>query len=189
VKPGPAADVPPLPFSLTLRDGTRILVRYLQPSDREELRRGFLRLSAVSRWLRFASPIRRLNEGQLRYLTEVDQVDHIAVGARDEGHPDKPGVAVGRCIRFKRDPAVAEFAITVVDDYQDRGIGILLLRVLMAAAAPQGIRTLRGFVLGTNRRMLHVLGKLGARLQPQMGGMIEADIELTPESAQARRLG
>ncbi|MBN1835771.1 MAG: GNAT family N-acetyltransferase [Spirochaetales bacterium] len=185
MKPEPAGAPPPLPFTRTLKSGTTVLLRYLEPSDREELRKGFLRLSTLSRWLRFASPIRRLTEGQLRYLTEVDQVDHVAVGVRDEGHPDKPGVAVARCIRLKRGADVAEFAITVVDDYQDQGIGSLLLRVLMAAAGERGIRVLRGYVQGTNTRMLHVLERVGARLQPRTGGMIEAEIDLPDGAAVA----
>ena len=177
---GCESGTPALPFTTTLEGGTRVLVRYLEPSDREELQKGFLRLSALSRWLRFASPIRRLSEGQLRYLTEVDQVNHIAVGVRDEGNPGKAGVAVARCIRLNENPTVAEFAITVVDDYQNRGIGTLLVRVMMAAAAQRGIRTLRGYVLESNRRMLHILEGFGARLKGGFSGTVEAEIDLSP---------
>ena len=172
--------LPALPFTATLEDGTRVLIRYLEPSDREELRKGFLRLSTLSRWLRFASPIRRLSEGQLKYLTEVDQVDHIAIGVRDEGHPHKAGIAVARCIRLKQDPMAAEFAITVVDDYQNRGIGKLLVRVLMAVAAQRGIRTLQGFVLGSNSRMLHILEGFGARIKGRLDGTVEVQLDLPP---------
>jgi len=167
-----------LPFTRTLEDGTEVLVRYLEPADREELRRGFLRLSGLSRWLRFASPIRRLSEGQLSYLTEVDQVDHVAVGVRDEGHPQKAGVAVGRCVRLTQEPAAAEFAITVVDDYHNRGIGSLLLRVLASTARGRGIHSLRGYVLESNRPMVHILERFGARFRRRFGGMLEAELEL-----------
>jgi GNAT superfamily N-acetyltransferase len=178
-------DSPALPFTTTLEDGTRVLVRYLEPSDRKELQKGFLRLSTVSRWLRFASPIRRLSEGQLKYLTEVDQINHIALGARDEGHPRKAGIAVARCVRLNQDSPVAEFAITVVDDYQNRGIGRLLLQVLMAVAAQRGILTLRGFVLASNSRMLHILEGFGARLKGRLDGTVDAQIDLPPPPTDA----
>jgi RimJ/RimL family protein N-acetyltransferase len=177
---GSDPEVPALPFTTALADGTTILVRYLEPSDREELKRGFLRLSILSRWLRFASPIRRLTEGHLRYLTEVDQKDHVAVAVRDEGSPKKDGVAVARFVRLEHDPTAAEFAITVVDDYQDRGIGKLLVRVMLDVAARRGIRTLRGFVLESNRRMLHILESFGARLNRRLDRTVEADLPVPP---------
>jgi ribosomal protein S18 acetylase RimI-like enzyme len=97
---------------------------------------------------------------------------------RDEGHPEKAGIAVGRCVRLKQEPTAAEFAITVVDDYQNRGIGSLLLRVLTAEAARRGIRTLRGFVLGSNSRMLHILQRFGARIHGRQDGTVEAQLDV-----------
>jgi RimJ/RimL family protein N-acetyltransferase len=177
-KRGPELPVPCLPFTTALADGTTLLVRYLEPTDREELQKGFLRLSTLSRWLRFASPIRRLSEGHLRYLTEVDQTDHVAVAVRDEGAPNKDGVAVARFVRLKQEPTAAEFAITVVDDYQNRGIGTLLVRVMLAAAAGRGIRILRGFVLDSNQRMLHILERFGARLSRRLDRTVVAELQV-----------
>ena len=145
-----------------LRDGTPILVRTLQPGDREELARGFARLSPGSRRFRFLAPLHKLSPEQLRELTEVDQHDHVAIAARDESRPDHPGIGVARFVRLEQDPGVAEFAITVIDEYQNRGLGTLLLKLLLKAAQAVQVRTLRGFMLADNLAMLHLLRKFEA---------------------------
>jgi RimJ/RimL family protein N-acetyltransferase len=145
-----------------LRDGTPILVRTLQPGDRAELARGFARLSAGSRRFRFLAPLHKLTPVQLRELTEVDQHDHVAIAARDESRPDHPGIGVARFVRLEQDPGVAEFAITVIDEYQNRGLGTLLLNLLLKAAQTLQVRTLRGFLLADNLAMLHLLHKFEA---------------------------
>ncbi|MEA2283671.1 MAG: hypothetical protein QOK21_4278, partial [Solirubrobacteraceae bacterium] len=58
--------------ALTLRDGSRIVIRPIEPDDRDDLREGFERLSPESRYRRFFSPVPRLSERHLDYLTQVD---------------------------------------------------------------------------------------------------------------------
>lgn len=64
-----------------LRDGTKVLLRLVRPSDKELLLRGFEQLSARSRYLRFLVPKAVLTDEELRYLTEIDGEDHFAIGA------------------------------------------------------------------------------------------------------------
>src|SRR5206468_686208 len=63
-----------------LADGTRVTVRAIRPADRDELRRAFERLSATSRRRRFLVAPAELGDAQLAYLTDVDLVDHVALG-------------------------------------------------------------------------------------------------------------
>ena len=63
-----------------LRDGTRVALRSIRPSDAEELHRGFLALSPESRYRRFFSAAADLDEATLRYLTDVDGVEHGRCG-------------------------------------------------------------------------------------------------------------
>lgn len=167
----------------TLKDGTRVLVRALRPGDRAELRRGFGRLSLASRRFRFVTPIRRLSEPQLEQLTAVDQVDHVAIGARDVGRRGRPGVAV---VRFVRLPApreagadartVAEFAVTVIDAYQGRGLGTLLMRLLLQAARSVGVEVLRGYVLEDNTAMLRILQRFAIETHRDSGNVLRIDV-------------
>jgi RimJ/RimL family protein N-acetyltransferase len=159
-----------------LRDGTPILVRTLQPEDAEELLRGFARLSACSRRFRFFSPLHKLSPEQVRELTDVDQHDHVAIAARDESRPDHPGIGVARFVRLEQDPAVAEFAITVIDEYQHRGLGTLLLKLLLEAAQALQVRTLRGFLLADNLAMIQLLRKFEATWRRAWDNTLRADL-------------
>ena len=159
-----------------LRDGTPILVRNLRPNDAEELVRGFARLSVGSRRFRFLSPLHKLSPEQVHELTDVDQHDHVAIAARDESRPDHPGIGVARFVRLEQEPEVAEFAITVIDDYQHRGLGTLLLKLLLKAAQAMQVRTLRGFLLADNLAMIQLLRKFDATWRRAGDNTLRADL-------------
>ena len=98
-------------------------MRRIEPDDRDAVQGAFARLSEQSRYQRFMSAINELSESQLRYLTEVDHHDHEALIAFDrEGGL---GVGVGRYVRLD-DGTSAEAAVTVVDEWQGRGLGTAL---------------------------------------------------------------
>jgi GNAT superfamily N-acetyltransferase len=172
----------PVVFSLKtrLRDGTRILVRPLQLEDTADLLRGFEKLSLSSRRFRFLSPIRKLSKYQLTSLVEVDQINHVAIGVKDIGRSGKPGIAVGRFVRMEEDPCTAEFAVTVIDEYQGRGLGTLLIDLLMEAARKRGIEFLRGFLLEDNHVMIRLLERAGARIRRDAGNVLQADLAVNP---------
>jgi acetyltransferase len=71
---------------------------------------------------------------------------------------------------------VAEFAITVVDEYQRRGLGTLLLQLLLSAAQALQVRTLRGFLLADNLAMLSLLQKFGANSRRAWDNTLSADL-------------
>ncbi|OFW50083.1 MAG: hypothetical protein A2146_08950, partial [Actinobacteria bacterium RBG_16_67_10] len=132
---------------VTLRKGTRALIRPIRAEDKEALADGLARLSSESRYRRFLRPVTSLNERELKYLTEIDYTNHYAWVAMAVDEPGEPGLGVARYIRDPLDPEVAEAAVAVVDDHQGQGLGTMLLRVLVAAARENGIHTFRGWVL------------------------------------------
>ena len=144
---------------VTLRDGSRVRIRQWHRSDTDLLLRGFDRLSPESRYRRFLSGIRELTGPALRYLTELDHHDHEAMIAVDERTGEAVGLA--RYVRDPRRPAVAELALTVIDDWQGRGVGTLLLNVLCARAREGGITHFTALMLATNRTMRDLLEQLG----------------------------
>lgn len=167
-----------------LRDGTRCLIRPIEPEDKDRLQRGLQLLSPHARYLRFNAHVDRLTAEQLRYLTEIDYSDHMAWVALDEDDPDAPGMAVARYIRLEDEPTVAEAAITVVDRYQGRGLGTVLLAVLGKSALGAGITTLRNYVVASNNAMLELFEQLGATLEPAGGGLLRVDYPL-PDDPEA----
>src|SRR3954463_13414146 len=126
---------------LTLLDGTPIFVRPIAAEDKPLLVDGLRRISLETAMRRFLSPKRRFSEKELRYLTEVDQHDHIALVAVDARDPSVL-IAVARCVRVSDD--TADVAVVVGDPWQGLGLGRRLVRLLTTAAAGEGIARFAG---------------------------------------------
>jgi GNAT superfamily N-acetyltransferase len=152
--------------AVRLEDGRDVRLRWIRPADADVLREGFARLSMESRLMRFFAPLHALSDETLRYLTEVDGVDHAALiavspsgkgpGTRDEGY------GVARFIRSASDPLSAEVAVTVADDAQGRGLGRRLVGTLAAGARERGVETFQMSVLGSNWRVRELLRRIHA---------------------------
>jgi GNAT superfamily N-acetyltransferase len=144
-----------------------VTLRALVPEDRDLVSAVFDRLSPRSRFLRFHSPVPRLTGGMLDALVDVDHQRHVALVALHEG------VAIGvvRYVRDADDPSVAEFAITVVDDYHGLGLGRALTDRLTDLAAARGVRTFVMEILSENRAMLALVRSLGTRAVAADGAM------------------
>jgi GNAT superfamily N-acetyltransferase len=162
---------------IVLRDGSRIRLRQGHSSDKQLLLRGFERLSPESRYRRFLAAMPELSEEKVRYLTEIDHHDHEAIIALDERTGERIGVA-----RYIRDPErrdAAEVAVTVIDDWQGKGVGTLLLEVLSARAREEGITTFTGLMLATNQEMMDVLEALGpVRIVDREVGTVEIEMPI-----------
>jgi RimJ/RimL family protein N-acetyltransferase len=162
--------------TITLRDGSRVRVRPIRPDDKAVLSEAFERLSDESRYQRFLSPLPELRPMDLVYLTEVDHHDHEALVAFD---PGGAAVGVARYVRWASRPDRAEFALTVADDWQRRGLGTLLLDRLGARAHAEGVRRFTASVLAENHEMLGLLEKLGTfRVLRAEGAVVEVEGDL-----------
>lgn len=146
--------------TVTLRDGSPVVVRSVRPDDAPLFKRGFERLGERSRQRRFMGHKARLSTSDLFFFTHVDHHDHEAVGALDPASGEGLGVA-----RYVRDPGVtetAEAAVAVVDDYQGRGLGSLLLERLVTRARAAGVRRFSAELFADNRSMLALFERVGA---------------------------
>jgi len=171
---------------VTLRDGTEAWVRLLRPSDAGLLAAGFDRLSPESRYRRFLSAKTSLSAEELRYLTEVDGVDHFAIGAVRR-LPDgvEEGLGIARFVRLPGEPAVAEAAIAIVDDAQRQGLGRALLRRLAGAAAERGVERFRCDVLESNAPIRRLLGDLACDVTrvPAGDGVVGLEVDVADLAA------
>lgn len=159
----------------TLRDGGRVLLRPLRPSDRDMYLRGFEHLGSSSRYMRFFSPKATLTEREIRYFVEVDHHDHEAVVAIDLARGE--GIGVARWVRLRDEPRVAEVSITVVDEHQGRGLGALLLERAAERAAEEGVDRLRASVLADNHRMLNLIRTRWPRHRVHRGAASVLELE------------
>jgi GNAT superfamily N-acetyltransferase len=173
---------------IRLADGTGIALRPLRPGDGNLLAAGFDRLSARSRYNRFLTPVPHLTDSMLAFLTSVDGFNHRAWGAMvTERDGSLAAAGVGRWVRTGQDRAVADLAVTVLDDYQGRGLGGLLLDVAVLDAFACGVERFEGVVLGENISSRRMLARGGARLRPDGGGVLAYTLELRPRAERLRR--
>lgn len=93
----------------------------------------------------------------------------------------KFGIGVARYYRFKEEPDVAEFAITVHDKFQNQGIDTILFDFLRQSAMANGIKVLRGYVLAENTPMLALCNKYNCKITKEKGTLLQADIRVLSE--------
>jgi RimJ/RimL family protein N-acetyltransferase len=173
---------------ITLKDGSRVILRPGLPTDRALLAREFERLSPESRYRRFFSPMKEMSPRLLDYLTSMDYVDHFAwaaLSAEPGPHGEPRGVGVSRYIRLS-DPTAAEMAVTVVDDWQGKGLGRILLDALVLEALENGITRFEGDVLAENGPMQELLRRTGATFRAEGSGVVRFSIDL-PSREEALR--
>jgi RimJ/RimL family protein N-acetyltransferase len=165
---------------LALRGGACVRLRPIRPDDEPRLEELFHRLSPKTVYHRFFAPYHRLRADWYRRFANVDYRSRLALVAEDEqaGRIVLRGVA-----RYEPDaaPGVAEVAVVVEDAWQNCGIGSVLLGAVLEAGEARGVRSFTASVLADNRRMLHVLRRLGdIRRRSADNGVVTVEFERRP---------
>jgi GNAT superfamily N-acetyltransferase len=142
-------------MAVELRDGRSVCVRPLRADDGERLRRLFFRLSPLSVYRRFMSPLPAPREEGLRRLLDVDHCEREALAALDGDDI----VAVARYARLPGSES-ADIAVVVADDWQRDGLAHLLLERLARLATTHGIGHFQATVLGDNAPALQLVHSL-----------------------------
>jgi RimJ/RimL family protein N-acetyltransferase len=152
------------------------VIRPIEPGDKERLVNGLRQLSEETIRRRFLAAKPRFTQAELRYLTEVDGVNHIALVALEGDQL----VAVARCVRLPDRPGTAEMAIVVGDPWQGQGLGTALTRELADAAVAVGIRRFAATMLGDNEPARRLMRTFSRRLEESRvsGGLREMTVEL-----------
>ena len=123
-------------------------------------------LSPRSARLRFLAPKNHLTLRELRYLTEVDHVDHYALVAVLADDPTTMA-GVGRWVRDVEHRDAAEVAVVVGDCHQGQGLGTALGVALADGARALGIARFTAIMLPENtaarRLFAHISGHLTTR--------------------------
>jgi acetyltransferase len=162
-----------------LPDGTRVRIRPVEPGDKPRLEAALAQLSLESIRRRFLTAKPSLSAAELRYLTVVDGVAHLALVAVPEDDPERLA-AVARCVRIDPGGATAEFAIVVADELQGRGLGGVIARALADAACAVGIRRFAATMLADNDAVQHLMDGFAAVMVDRIGegGVREVVAEL-----------
>src|SRR5438094_8994253 len=128
------------PRTLELKDGTKVHVRPIEPSDEPLLHEAVAAMSERTVYFRFFTPLKRMPDALAHRLAVVDYHDRFAIVAtmnRTNGKERIVGVA-----RYDRASGtdVAETAAAVVAAFQRRGLGSARLPLLAQAARPERIK-------------------------------------------------
>jgi RimJ/RimL family protein N-acetyltransferase len=180
---GPIPGIPRYPVELidvlVLRDGQRITIRPVLPQDDAVTKAFFRSLSTRSRYNRFMRAFHDLPEALLTHFTHVDYNAHLALIA--EIFTDGSEIAVGEA-RYvvSADGKSAEFAVSIADDWQGRGLATLLLSRLITTARNAGVGTITGETLASNAAMLHLARKAGfsSELDGEVAGLVHLSLRL-----------
>jgi RimJ/RimL family protein N-acetyltransferase len=169
----------------TLRDGSTVSIRPIEPGDGDRLREIWDAMSELSRRQRFLSAPAELSPEDLRYFVDVDHRRHEALLALDE---TGRAVAEARYVRAPRDRTSAEIAVVVVDDWQRRGLATDLLNRLSERARANGIERYTAVVADDNRVVLGALERAGAeRAASSEPGEVELVVDV-PDAHSGDRL-
>ena len=176
-------ETPGKPETVTLRDGTTVTIRPIRPDDARGLQALFDRLSPESIAFRFLGQPKELPLEQARQLANVDYRKRMALVATRQHGNEEHIIAVAR---YAADPAsqpdVAEAAIVVEDEYQNRGLGTLLLTRLVAYAYAHGVRAFRATVRQDNIQIMRFVHHSGLPAESTLdAGVWDIMVTLEPE--------
>jgi RimJ/RimL family protein N-acetyltransferase len=147
-----------------LPNGTGVVIRAIRPDDKALLSAALPRLSPESSRGRFLSSKSSFSAEELRYLTEIDGVRHVAFVAVLVDDPRRL-IGVGRYVRLAADAATAEIAVVVGDEFQGQGLGSRLGLLLADHARAHGVRRFVATMLSENVAAHRLFAKISARLE------------------------
>ena len=165
------------PVAFTLADGLRVDLRPGLSSDGSALAAGLAAMSLDSLRSRFFSA-GMPPESVVRYLLDVNYIDHFAWVAIDADDPESPTIGSARFIRSRSDHSEADIGVGLIDRMQGRGIGTLLMEALGVAAATAGIERFTADVLRENRAMRRLLDRPSTKWKGSEPGVVHAVTEV-----------
>lgn len=146
----------------TLRDGTHVLIRPIHAAD-ASLEKAFIeRLSPASRRYRFLGAIGEPSDELIRRLTRIDYRRDAAFVALVHRDGEKREIGVAR-FSLSADGQSCECAVTVADEWQHKGLGVVLMRHLIEVARARGIRSMVSYDAADNAPMRELAAFLGFR--------------------------
>lgn len=149
------------------RRNLRVFLRPLKITDEALLREMFYDLSDESVHYRFFRMIKSLPHEKLQDMLRVDYENDMALVVLTDSDADGEMVGIAH---YSKDPATnfADAAFLVRDDYQNQGIGTMLINQLAEAARMNGIAGFTAEVLLGNQGMMRVFHKCGYHVESEL---------------------
>ncbi|MHA1309498.1 MAG: GNAT family N-acetyltransferase [Candidatus Helarchaeota archaeon] len=161
IKPG----VYPKEFEkyITLKDGTKVFIRPIKPSDRDIWVEFYLSLSKLSKYYRFFSTRPTPNEKMIKQYTQIDYVNNFALIAIITENGKEKMIGVVRYVLVPEEDG-AELAIVIADEWQGKGLGTKLLLLILDIIIKRRISKVLGDVFLDNDKMMRIMKESGFKL-------------------------
>jgi len=162
---------------IEVKDGWRVFARPIRPED-EPLIHGFLRhVSPEDLRLRFFAPMKEFTHEFIARLTQLDYARAMAFVAFDEVTNEMVGV-----VRIHSDSIYesGEYAILLRSDLKGKGLGWVLMQLIIEYARSEGLKVISGDVLRENTVMLEMCRNLGFEVKSNAAehGICEVRLKL-----------
>ena len=162
---------------VTLVDGTAIFVRPVRPEDEPLYGPFFAGVTAQDLRMRFFAPVKEFTHAFIARFTQIDYARAMAFIAIEESSGKLLGVVR---LHANANYDTGEYAILVRSDLKGRGLGWLLMQMIIEYARTEGIGTIEGQVLRENTSMLAMCRELGFQMAADPDDVGICIVKLSP---------
>ena len=159
------------------RDGRMVLLRPIKPEDELLERELIAGLSKQSMRFRFFQLIKDITHEMLTRFCNIDYDREMAIIAEYISNSKRRNVGVGR-LMIEPSAETGEFAVLVADDFQGCHLGLKLTDMLIGIAHEKKLKSIYGFALRDNTKMLRLAKKLGFMTQTYSSDETKITLEL-----------
>jgi acyl-CoA hydrolase/RimJ/RimL family protein N-acetyltransferase len=155
----------------TLNDGTEIFFRPVKPTDESSISEMLYSLSEASVQKRYMSRTVAFPHKDVQQLANIDYKNDLAIVGVVPSVTGDEIVAIGE---YFLDPkhGHAEVAFIVQDEWQQKGMGTLLLKFLSEIAKKGDVKSFHAKVLQQNKAMLAVFHNSGYNVKTEFDGEV-----------------
>jgi acyl-CoA hydrolase/GNAT superfamily N-acetyltransferase len=142
------------------KENLKIFMRPVRPTDEPLVRDLFYKFSRETIYYRFFSYISAMPHDKLAKFVNVDYENEMLIVAvlKQAGEEKIIGMAG---YALDKATGLAEFAFSIADEWQNKGIGTVLFSYLIKIAKMKDIRGFVGYVLDTNVGAYRLTHKMG----------------------------
>jgi acetyltransferase len=164
-----------------LKDGTAIFIRPVRPEDEHLYGPFFAAVTDQDLRLRFFAPVKDRSHAFFARFTQLDYSRAMAFIAIEEATGNMLGVVR---LHTSANFEAAEYAILLRSDLKGRGLGWVLMQMIIEYARSEGLRIMEGQVLSENTTMLRMCSELGFQTgpDPNEDGICVVTLRLTPSA-------
>jgi len=143
---------------VVLKDGSRVLLRPIKPSDATMKQDLFYSLSKETVTKRYLGSLKAMPLKRIWPYVVVDYDNEMVIVGTVQEDGNESIIAIGSYSRVPN-TNLAEVALVVRDDWQNRGLGTILFNYLCEIANKRGLAGFTAWVLADNSRMMHIFKK------------------------------